>query len=94
MSEPTEESTVGDGARRAAGDLRDLFKQFAQPMIDSLDHRLRGQIDARVDERVEVRVNELLADRLAVLERAIADLDRAVRELRLSSPAPKSSEND
>ena len=45
--------------------------------MDSIDSRLRDQIDHRVDERVDAA----LAARLSVIERAIADLDRALREL-------------
>ena len=65
-------------------DLRSRLKQFAQPIVDSLDSRLRDQVDSRVDERVE----HTLSARLAVIERAIADLDRSVRELeeRLNRP--------
>ena len=58
-------------------ELRDRLKQFTQPLVDSLDSRLREQVDSRVDERVDAT----LANRLSVLERAIADLDRAVKEL-------------
>ncbi len=58
-------------------DLRQRLKSFAQPLVDSLDARLRDQVDARVDQRV----NDTLSDRLAVIERAIADLDRRLREL-------------
>lgn len=58
-------------------DLRSRLKQLAQPIVESLDARLSAQVDRRVDERV----NETLADRLAVIERAIADLDREVRAL-------------
>ena len=71
--------TPEPGAR--ARDLRDRLKQFAQPLVDTVDSRLREQIDQRVDQRVDERVDAALADRLAVLERAIADLDRAVRGL-------------
>lgn len=59
---------------------QDLFarlKSMAQPLVDSLDTRLREQIDTRVDERVD----RSLSARLAVIERAIADLDRSVRDL-------------
>lgn len=59
-------------------DLRSRLKQFTQPLVDSLDTKLRDQVDHRVDDRVET----LLAARLAVIERAIADLDREVRELK------------
>jgi len=73
------------GSERATSDLRDLLRHFAQPVIESLDARLRTQIDARVDERVAETVPEAvdtaLADRLAVLERAVADLDRALRSI-------------
>ena len=58
-------------------DLRDRLKAFAQPFVDSLDTKLRDQVDARVDARVEAT----LSARLAVIERAIADLDRALKEL-------------
>jgi chaperonin cofactor prefoldin len=59
-------------------DLRARLKQFAQPLVDSIDSRLRDQIDTRVDERVEAS----LSARLSVIERAIADLDRELRELK------------
>ena len=65
-----------DGAKTP--DLRERLKALAQPLVDSLDSRLRDQIDSRVDERVDAT----LRDRLTVIERAIADLDRTVRELR------------
>jgi hypothetical protein len=60
-------------------------KQFTQPIVDSLDSRLREQVDKRVDQRVDEQMDEkidaVLKDRLSVVERAIADLDRALREL-------------
>ncbi len=58
-------------------DLLARLKHLAQPLVDSLDSRLREQIDRRVDERVD----QSLASRLSVIERAIADLDRSVKEL-------------
>jgi len=58
-------------------DFKQKIKQFTQPLVDSLDARLRDEIDARVDARVD----EVVRDRLTILERAVADLDRAVREL-------------
>jgi hypothetical protein len=61
----------------ASADLRQRFKQLTQPLVDSLDARLRDEVDRRVDERVET----ILTNRLSVLERALADLDRAVRAL-------------
>ena len=66
-------------------DLRARLKHLTQPLVDSLDSRLRDQIDRRVDERVDDRVrtlvDEALAARLSVIERAIADIDRALKEL-------------
>lgn len=58
-------------------DLLARLKHLAQPLMDSLDSRLRDQVDRRVDERV----NASLSSRLSVIERAIADLDRAIKEL-------------
>jgi hypothetical protein len=66
-------------------DLRNRLKHLTQPLVDSLDTRLRDQIDRRVDDRVDDRVqtlvDEALTARLAVIERAIADIDRALKEL-------------
>jgi chaperonin cofactor prefoldin len=45
--------------------------------VDSLDGRLRDQVDKRVDRRVD----ETLSARLSVIERAIDDLDRSIKEL-------------
>ncbi len=59
-------------------DLRSRLKQFTQPLVDSIDTKLRDQVDHRVDERVEVS----LSARLSVIERAIADLDREIREIK------------
>lgn len=64
-----------------SGDLRSLLRQLAQPVVDSIDARLREQVDRRVDERVDERVARALEARLSVIERALADLDRAVRAL-------------
>jgi hypothetical protein len=38
-------------------------------------------VDERVDDRVQALVDEALTARLAVIERAIADIDRALKEL-------------
>jgi hypothetical protein len=70
--------TTGDKSQ----DLRSRLKQFTQPLVDTIDSKLRDQIDKRVDDRVEERVKELLTARLSVLERALADFDREIRELK------------
>jgi hypothetical protein len=79
MSEST------DASHDWSQDLRSRVKHFTQPLVDSLDSRLREQVDRRVDERVDEqmdkKIDAALADRWAVVERAIADLDRALREL-------------
>ncbi len=60
-----------------AQDLLTRLKQITQPLVESVDSRLSAQIDRRVDQRVD----ETVLDRLSVIERAIADLDRALRAL-------------
>lgn len=76
------ETPDSEGADEASGpDLRDRVKAVAQPWIDSIEGRLKRQIDARVDDSLDERIDRAVAARLAVLERAVADLDRAVREL-------------
>jgi len=69
--------TTESGADKTQ-DLKSRLKQLAQPIVDSLDSRLREQVDARVDQRVEAS----LSARLSVIERAIADLDRSLRDLK------------
>jgi hypothetical protein len=59
---------------------QDIFarlKQMAEPIVATIDNRLSGQVDKRVDKRVE----ESFKDRLTVIERAIADLGREIKEL-------------
>ncbi len=68
---------MDDAEENKPHDLRDRLKAFAQPFVDSLDSKLRDQVDARVDQRVDAT----LAARLAVIERAVADLDRSLKEL-------------
>jgi hypothetical protein len=83
--EPTESGDSSDAFTEKIQDLRHRLKNLTQPLVDSMDSRLRDQIDRRVDERVDDRihtlVDEALADRLLVIERAIADLDRTLKEL-------------
>jgi hypothetical protein len=83
--EPKESSETSDAFGEKVQDLRNRLKHLTQPFVDSLDTRLRYQIDRRVDDRVDDRVqtlvDEALAARLSVIERAIADIDRAVKEL-------------
>jgi len=87
-SEPADSKASGDSSDafgEKVQDLRSRLKHLTQPLVDSLDSRLRDQIDRRVDDRVDDRVqtlvDEALAARLSVIERAIADIDRALKEL-------------
>jgi hypothetical protein len=75
MSDPSSSST---SAGESNQDLLARLKHLAQPLVDSLDSRLREQVDRRVDDRVD----ESLSSRLSVLERAVADLDRELKEVR------------
>jgi hypothetical protein len=79
----TNESSESDASQ--AQDLKSRLKQFTQPLVDNLDTRLREQVDRRVDEKLDDRVRALveeeLAARLSVIERAIADIDRSLKEL-------------
>jgi hypothetical protein len=83
--EPKQTSDTTDAFGEKVQDLRNRLKHLTQPLVDSLDTRLRDQIDRRVDDRVDDRVqtlvDEALTARLAVIERAIADIDRALKEL-------------
>lgn len=87
---PKESSDSTDAFGEKVQDLRARLKNLTQPFVDSLDLRLREQIDRRVDDRVDDRVqvlvDEALAARLSVIERAIADIDRALKELQAEKP--------
>src|SRR5271154_51792 len=83
--EETPSGDTTDAFGEKVQDLRNRLKHLTQPLVDSLDSRLRDQIDRRVDDRVDDRVqtlvDEALAARLSVIERAIADIDRTLKEL-------------
>ncbi len=84
------ESNEGSGTDPGqAQDLKSRLKQFTQPLVDNLDTRLREQVDRRVDEKLDDRVRALveeeLAARLSVIERAIADIDRTLKDLQKSN---------
>jgi len=72
MSDDTSEPT-----NAKPQDIFARLKQMAEPIVTTIDNRLSGQVDKRVDKRVE----ESFKDRLSVIERAIADLGREVKEL-------------
>jgi|ERR1700722_18043 len=84
-TESKQSSDATDAFSEKIVDLRNRLRNMTQPIVDSLDSRLRDQIDRRVDSRVDDRVqtlvDEALAARLSVIERAIADIDRTLKEL-------------
>ncbi len=76
------DSSGGASSRTADGfDLRGIVKQFTAPMIESLDSRLREQVEAHADSVLDQKIDAALADRLATIERAIADLSRSIASL-------------
>src|ERR1700691_90883 len=79
MSDTSNDDSSGFNAH----DLKARIKHITQPIVDSLDSRLSAQVDKRVDQRVD----DTLKDRLSVIERAIADLDRTVHDLEGRLPA-------
>jgi hypothetical protein len=90
---PDDERTEADAGSKDAGrdgdvfDLRGIVRQFTAPMIESLDARLREQVVAHADALLDEKVDAAVSDRLATIERAIADLSRTLDgiERRLSS---------
>jgi len=62
-------------------DLKERLKALTQPLVDSIDARVRKQVDTHVDQALDARIAAALDARLAVIERAIADLDRAIKKL-------------
>ena len=83
MSDANDTNESSDTGADKAQDLKSRLKQFTQPLVDNLDSRLREQVDRRVDEKLDDRVRALveeeLAARLLVIERAIADIDRSLK---------------
>jgi hypothetical protein len=71
----------GSGRGADGFDLRGIVKQFTAPMIESLDSRLREQVEAHADSVLDAKIDAALADRLATIERAVADLSRSISGL-------------
>jgi hypothetical protein len=76
-----DEPSGGAHGRATNFDLKGMFRQFATPMVESLDSRLRDQVEAHVDALLAEKVDAAVRDRLSVLDRAIADLARSLEEL-------------
>jgi len=58
-------------------DLREFIKNLAAPVMETFDTKIKEHIDSRM----EAQSAPDLTARLTLLERAVADLDREVREL-------------
>ena len=87
-------TSEGAGSQRPSGDdgatskgpdegfdLKGIVRQLTAPMIESLDTRLRDQIEAHVDELLTEKLEAALADRFSTVDRAIADLSRSLDAL-------------
>ena len=68
---------MSESSKFTASDLKDALRQLTAPVIDSVESKINEQIN----ERIDTALNEKIEQRLALLERAVADLDRAVRAL-------------
>lgn len=80
--EDADGATDEDAGRRGAGqDLRSILRQLTSPMVESLDARLRDQIEAHVDELLDEKIAAALRDRLSTLDRALADVSRSLEAL-------------
>jgi hypothetical protein len=70
-----------DASQSGTFDLKALLRQLTTPMVESLDARLRDQVEAHVDELLAQKVDAAIRDRLSTLDRAIADLSRSLEAL-------------
>ena len=75
------DADTGANESQEGFDLKGIVRQLTAPMIESLDTRLRDQIEAHVDELLTEKVDAALAARLSTVDRAIADLSRSLEDL-------------
>lgn len=68
---------MSESSKFTTSDLKDALRQLTAPVIDSVE----SKISEHINERIDSALNEKIEQRLALLERAVADLDRAVRAL-------------
>jgi hypothetical protein len=54
---------------------------MAQPLLDSADAKFQERVDKHVADTVEKAVNDIVASRLTVIDRAIADIERRLSAL-------------
>jgi len=79
-SEPGTDDPASKGGDEGF-DLKGIVRQLTAPMIESLDSRLRDQIEAHVDELLDKKLDAALTARFATVDRAIADLSRSIEAL-------------
>lgn len=70
---PSDDDAAEDEPRDGV-DLRGILRQLTAPMIESLDSRLKDQVEAHVDELLAAKVDAAVAARLATIDAAIAHL--------------------
>jgi hypothetical protein len=75
--QPPSGNTNGDAKPAGLGDIRGLLRQLVSPVIEKVEEQVTNQID----EEVTDRFNDLLATRMATIDRAIGDLDRHLNEI-------------
>jgi hypothetical protein len=78
--EPGDDGAAAKGPEEGF-DFKGIVRQLTAPMIESLDTRLRDQIEAHVDELLTEKLDAALADRFLTVDRAIADLSRSIEAL-------------
>lgn len=76
--ETTAKQGAAGGRTEDGFDLKGIVRQLTAPMIESLDTRLRDQIEAHVDELLTAKLDAALAARFSTVDRAIADLSRSL----------------
>jgi hypothetical protein len=83
MAEERSEETQGGSASQEGssspglGDFRSLLRQLVGPVIEKVEEQVSTQIDKEVADRFD----DLIATRMATIDRAIGDLDRHIKEL-------------
>jgi len=64
---------MSDATNESSQDILQRVRLLAQPLVQSLDAKVRDEVEKRVDDVVR--------DRLSTIERAISDLDRSIKAL-------------
>ena len=88
-------SSDDETSEKKPNDLRSMLRSLIAPVIEQVETRVSTQID----DEVAAKVDELLATRMATIDRAIGDLDRHLLELsarldRLERTVPDEEERE